>query len=184
MTRGFPAAALLAAAIVFAIDQAIKYWITGVLHLDDVGGVRTVTSFYQFTFVPNCGISLGLLGHYSDTHWARVALTAVTSGIALAVLVWLWRERNGADRLALGCIFGGAMGNIVDRLIPAGTLGKLASGAVAYPGCVIDYADLHIGGWRPFLVFNVADAAITLGVLVLLGRALLGGRRVQESSNA
>jgi signal peptidase II len=40
-------------------------------------------------------------------------------------------------------------------------------------GYVVDYADLHFGGWRPFLVFNLGDAAITIGVLVLLGRALL-----------
>jgi signal peptidase II len=58
----------------------------------------------------------------------------------------------------LGAILGGALGNIVDR--------------VRF-GYVVDFADLHFGDWRPFLVFNVADAAITLGVLVLLVRALL-----------
>ncbi|MCE3590604.1 signal peptidase II, partial [Escherichia coli] len=63
-----------------------------------------------------------------------------------------------ADQIALGAILGGALGNIVDRV-------RL--------GYVVDFADLHFGEWRPFLVFNVADAAITLGVLVLLVRALL-----------
>ena len=181
-----PAPALIAAALVFAVDQAAKYWITGVLDLDDLAGVREVTGFFRFTFVANCGISLGLLGSFSDTAWVRVALTLVTSGIAAAVLVWLWRERSPVDRLALGCIFGGALGNIADRLIPAPLFGKITSGGVRYPGCVIDFADLHIGDWRPFLVFNVADAAITVGVLVLLVRALLGPRRgqVQESSHA
>ncbi len=53
---------------------------------------------------------------------------------------------------------GGALGNIVDR---------------SRFGYVVDYADLHFGEWRPFLVFNVADAAITIGVLLLLVRALL-----------
>ena len=180
------APALAAALAVFAVDQALKYWITGVLDLDDLAGTRQVTSFFQFTFLPNCGISLGLLGNHSDTLWVRVALTLVTSGIALAVLVWLWRERSAADRLALGCIFGGALGNIVDRVVPAPMLGKVTSGAVQYPGCVIDFADLHFGEWRPFLIFNVADAAITVGVLVLLVRALLGRdkRPAQESSHA
>lgn len=186
MTRRWPLPALGAAAAIFAIDQAVKYWITGILHLDDFAGVREVTGFFRLTFVANCGISLGLLGDHSDTWWVRIALTLVTSGIALAVLAWLWRERNPADRLALGFIFGGALGNIADRLIPAGTLGKVTSGAVGYPGCVIDFADLHIGEWRPFLVFNVADAAITVGVLVLLVRALLGRdkRPAQESNHA
>ena len=68
------------------------------------------------------------------------------------------RERNRQDLLALGLILGGALGNIVDR--------------VRF-GYVVDYADLHFGDFRPFLVFNVADAAITIGVLILLIRALL-----------
>ena len=59
---------------------------------------------------------------------------------------------------ALGLVLGGAIGNIVDRV-------RL--------GYVVDYADLHFGEWRPFLIFNLADAAITIGVLILLARALL-----------
>jgi signal peptidase II len=55
-------------------------------------------------------------------------------------------------------VLGGALGNIVDR--------------IRY-GFVVDFADLHFGEWRPFLIFNVADAAITIGVLLLLFRALL-----------
>ena len=185
-TSRAPTKALIVALIVFAIDQALKYWVTGVLNLDDLAGTREVTGFFRITFLANCGISLGLLGDHSDTQWVRVALTLVTSGIALAVLVWLWRERNSVDRLALGCIFGGAIGNIADRVVPAPLLGKITSGAVSYPGCVIDFADLHFGEWRPFLVFNVADAAITIGVLVLLVRALFGRdkRPAQESFDA
>lgn len=186
MSRRVPMPALIAALVVFLVDQALKYWVTGVLDLDDFAGTREVTSFFRITFLANCGISLGLLGDHSDTLWVRVALTLVTSGIALAVLAWLWRERSAADRLALGCIFGGAVGNIADRIVPTPLLGKISSGAVSYPGCVIDFADLHIGEWRPFLVFNVADAAITIGVLVLLVRALLGRDRrpAQESFHA
>lgn len=185
MSRRAPWPALIAALLIFAVDQALKYWVTGVLDLDEWAGTREVTDFFRVTFLANCGISLGLLGDHSDTLWVRVALTIVTSAIALAVLAWLWRERSAVDRLALGCIFGGAVGNIADRLIPAGTLGKITSGAVSYPGCVIDFADLHFGEWRPFLIFNVADAAITIGVLVLLVRALLGrDKRPQESSHA
>lgn len=190
MTRGqplgFPRRALTLAALVFVVDQAVKYWVTGVLDLDYLSGTREVTSFFRLTFLPNCGVSLGLLGAFTDSRWVRVALTLVTSGIAVAVAVWLWRERSPADRLALGCVLGGAIGNIADRLVPEGVLGKVTSGAVRYPGCVIDFADLHFGDWRPFLVFNVADAAITIGVLVLLVRALLGRdkRGPVESSHA
>ena len=66
--------------------------------------------------------------------------------------------------LALAMVLGGALGNIVDR--------------VRF-GYVVDYADLHFGTWRPFLVFNVADAAITIGVVILLIRALF----VREKAN-
>ena len=79
--------------------------------------------------------------------------TAIVAG----VLVWLWREQARWDQIALGLVLGGALGNILDRV-------RL--------GYVVDYADLHFGEWRPFLVFNVADAAITIGVLILLARAL------------
>ncbi|MDP9415584.1 MAG: signal peptidase II, partial [Pseudomonadota bacterium] len=60
--------------------------------------------------------------------------------------------------IALAFVLGGALGNIVDRI---------------RFGYVVDFADLHFGDWRPFLIFNVADAAITIGVLLLLVRALL-----------
>jgi signal peptidase II len=70
----------------------------------------------------------------------------------------MWREKARSDVAALGLVLGGAIGNIVDRM-------RL--------GYVVDYADLHFGEWRPFLIFNLADAAITFGVLILLARALL-----------
>jgi len=76
----------------------------------------------------------------------------------VAVAVWMWREPKRGDQLALGLVLGGATGNILDRV-------RL--------GYVVDFADLHFGEWRPFLVFNIADAAITIGVLILLVRALL-----------
>src|SRR3546814_4732965 len=70
----------------------------------------------------------------------------------------MWREKARGDVLALGLVLGGALGNILDR--------------VRF-GYVVDFADFHIGEWRPFLIFNLADAAITIGVLILLARALL-----------
>ena len=70
----------------------------------------------------------------------------------------MFREKNRQDVFGLGLILGGAVGNILDRI---------------RFGHVVDFADLHFGGFRPFLVFNVADAAITIGVLILLLRALL-----------
>ena len=87
----------------------------------------------------------------------RWILVAVTGLIAVVVFVWLLRERKFADIAGLALILGGALGNIQDRFVS---------------GYVLDYADFHVFGYRPFLIFNVADAAITVGVLIILARAL------------
>ena len=72
------------------------------------------------------------------------------------------REKAKGDVIALAMILGGALGNIVDRV---------------RHGFVVDFADLHFGDFRPFLIFNVADACITIGVLLLVARALLLGEK-------
>lgn len=146
---------LAVALVVFAIDQVIKNWVVHGLGLDQVGESRYVLPFYNFTFTQNFGVSLGLFTAGSPE--GRWALVAMTSAIALFVFAWMLRERKLPEIAALGLVLGGALGNIRDRF------------GVGY---VIDYADLHFGGWRPFLIFNLADAAITIGVLIILARSL------------
>lgn len=147
---------LATALAVFVADQLIKWIVVGPLHLDNEYVVRKIVPIFNLRFVPNPGVSLGLLRADSDAmRWALVALTVL---IVVGVTVWMWRERKRADVIALGFVLGGALGNIADR---------------ARLGYVVDYADLHFGWYRPFYVFNLGDAAITIGVLVLLIRALL-----------
>ena len=167
--RDIPRAGLIAAAALFVADQLAKWTVTGPLGIRNLGDARTITGVFDLRFVPNVGISLGLLP--ADGHFTRWALVVLTGAIAVGVGIWMWRERNRADQVALGLVLGGAIGNILDR--------------VRF-GYVVDFCDLHLGEWRPFLVFNVADAAITVGVLVLLVRALLGRdkRPAQESIHA
>jgi len=147
---------LLTALATFAVDQAIKAWIVGPLALPQIGQI-TLLPIFNLTFTENTGISLGLLNAAGSVNgrWMLVALTAV---IALVVFGWMLRERRWGETLPLGLVLGGALGNIRDRV---------------RVGYVIDYADLHFGSFRPFLVFNLADAAITLGVLIILARAFL-----------
>ena len=154
--RSAPVGGLRLAAAVFLLDQFAKIGVTDGLRLDGLGDVQELTRFFALRFVPNRGVSLSLL--HASNEPMRWALVALTGAIATGVAVWMFRETNRQDRLALGLILGGALGNIVDRV-------RL--------GYVVDFADLHFGEWRPFLVFNVADAAITIGVLVLLVRAFL-----------
>jgi len=143
------------AALIFVADQLIKWIVINPLALKQARQIALLPIF-NLTWVENYGVSLGLLTADSDT--SRWLLVALTAAIATGVAVWIWREKVRADALALAMVLGGALGNIVDR---------------ARFGYVVDYADLHFGSFQPFLVFNVADAAITIGVLLLLLRALL-----------
>ena len=140
---------------VFAIDQLVKWTMTGPLALREVGEI-VLLPIFAFTYTENNGVSLGLLS--ADTATGRWLLVALTAGIATGVAVWMTREKNRWDIVALGLVLGGALGNIVDR--------------VRF-GYVVDFLDLHFGEFRPFMIFNVADAAITCGVVLLLARSLL-----------
>ena len=148
--------AFLVAGIIFLVDQLSKWAVTGPLGLTVEGDQRYVLPIFNFTRTHNLGISLGLFR--ADSEGARWVLVAVTAAIALAMLVCIVREPRHGDRLALGLVLGGAVGNILDRI-------RL--------GYVLDFADLHFGAYRPFLVFNIADAAISIGVVILLVRAFL-----------
>jgi signal peptidase II len=146
---------LIVAFLVFVLDQAVKWVVAYPLQLEFRHSIEIV-DFFNLTFVKNSGVSLGLLS--ADGDLGRWLLVALTGAIAIFVALWLWREKRRDDSTALAFVLGGALGNIVDRV-------RL--------GYVLDYADLHFGEWRPFLVFNIGDAAITIGVLLLLVRALL-----------
>jgi signal peptidase II len=147
---------LVLAALIFIADQAVKWWVTGPLALRQVGDQIVVNPIFNFTRTHNYGVSLGIFTAQSDA--SRWALVGMTAAIALVVLVWLLRERKLADIVPLGMVLGGALGNIRDRV---------------GLGHVIDYADLHFGTFQPFLVFNLADAAITIGVVIILARSFL-----------
>ena len=140
------------AAAVFVADQLVKYWITVIVDLRARVMLPVVPGF-NLTWVENNGVSMGLLRAEGDL--GRWLLVAVTLAIASGVAVWITREANRIDAMALGLVLGGALGNIVDR--------------VRY-GYVVDFFDVY---WRDhhFYVFNVADSAITIGVIVLLVRA-------------
>jgi signal peptidase II len=150
---------LAIAACVFALDQLIKALVIHTLDLPNRLVVEVLPVF-RLAWVENRGISMGFLT--ADTAAARWLLVALTVGIAIAVVAWLWRERIATDGAALGLVLGGAAGNITDRV-------RL--------GYVADFLDLHFGVVHPFLVFNVADAAITIGVLLLVLRALFARPR-------
>src|SRR3954466_9872236 len=144
------------ALVVFALDQLAKWIVTDPLGLNQLGDHLVLLPIFNFTYTQNEGISLGLLNATNPV--GRWMLVALTSGIAIGVAVWIGRERSRIDQAALGMVLGGALGNILDRI---------------RFGYVVDFADLHFGDFRPFLVFNVGDAAISIAVVILLLRAFL-----------
>ena len=172
-----PALGYAIALIVFVLDQTAKWLVTNPLQLQAVGQIELLPIF-NLTWAENYGISLGLLTASSDS--ARWMLVALTSAIAIGVAVWIFREKQRGDQIALGMVLGGALGNILDR--------------VRF-GYVVDFADLHFRGvppylcpsfdngvCRPFLIFNVGDAAISIGVVILLLRAFLVRKNAPEET--
>lgn len=143
------------ALLVFVFDQATKWVVTYPLDLSFRRQIELLP-FFDLTWVENRGVSMGFLT--ASDEMMRWILVLITSAIAIFVAVWLWREKRRDDAWGLALVLGGALGNILDRI---------------RFGYVVDFMDLHFGDWRPFLVFNIADAAITIGVLLLLLRALL-----------
>ena len=152
------------ALVIFLADQLAKWGVAGPLQLRDIGQI-VLLPIFNLTWTENNGISLGLFN--ATTEIGRWMLVAVTSAIAVAVAVWIGREKARWDQAALGLILGGALGNILDRV---------------RHGYVVDFADLHFGEFRPFLVFNVGDAAISIGVVILLLRAFLMRNEKPEES--
>ena len=142
------------ALLIFAVDQWSKNYVTKTLGIDRIGDAMELLPIFDLRFTRNFGVSLGMFEATSpEMRWGLVAVTGL---IALVVTIWMLREKLLGDILALSLILGGALGNIKDRYDL---------------GYVVDFADLHFGEFRPFLIFNVADAAITIGVLIVLARA-------------
>ena len=158
--------AYLFALVIFAADQLSKWFVTGPLGLVLEGQQLKLIPIFDLTRVHNYGISLGLAQATSDTQ--RWILVGVTAAIAVGVAWWIRKEEQRGDQLALAMILGGALGNIVDRV---------------QFGYVVDFLDLHFGTFRPFYVFNVGDAAISIGVVILLLRAFLFREKAPEGTN-
>jgi signal peptidase II len=145
------------AALVVALDQLSKFWILQVFDLPARGSAPALGPL-RLTMVWNRGVSFGLLR--ADVDLTRWALAAFSIIVSVFLAVW---ARNASRRLtavALGLVIGGAIGNVVDRI-------RFAA--------VADFIDVS----RLFFpwIFNVADAAITCGIALLLLDTLLQERR-------
>jgi signal peptidase II len=138
-------------------DQLSKWWL--VAHVMQPEHVERVTSFMNFVLVWNRGMIFGLLGRF-DPHLTRYFLLIIAALIMFLLGRWLFRTNSTPVAVGLGFIMGGALGNIVDR--------------VRY-GAVVDFIDLHMYGYH-WYAFNLADAAIDVGIACLLLDSIIRGR--------
>lgn len=109
-----------------------------------------ITSFFNIVLTWNRGVSFGML--HSVEEWMPLALIGLTSCIVLFMSFWLMRAQEKYTILALGCVIGGAIGNIIDR--------------VRF-GAVVDFLDFHVSGFH-WPAFNLADSTIFVGVVILI----------------
>jgi signal peptidase II len=149
-----PAAGGLVAIAVVLVDQIAKIGVLSYSNRSEIGP-RPLAPFLDLTLRWNRGISFSLFA--SDSAAGQTVLLALTLAATGLLAWWLFRSRSAPSAVGLGLIIGGALGNAIDRIAH---------------GAVIDYLDLHAFG-RHFFVFNIADAAINIGVALLILDLLL-----------
>ena len=144
------------AAVIFVIDQLTKWWVLHVMDLARVGAIDVFPPFLNFRMAWNTGINFGLLSGNAD--WTRWVLISVALGIVLFVVVWMRRDPPDRKGLAFaGLLIGGALGNVVDRLLY---------------GAVADFLNMSCCGIDNPYAFNVADISVFVGAV---GLAIFSG---------
>ena len=150
---------LILAIIIILADQFTKTLIIGYYRLGDS---TPVTSFFNIVRAHNTGAAFSFLAGAGG--WQRWFFTGV-GAVATIFILWMLRSHHGQKlfAFALACILGGAIGNVIDRLIH---------------GYVVDFLDFYYGTWH-FPAFNVADSAITIGAVCLILDEILRVRRAR-----
>lgn len=144
------------ALVIIVIDQLTKAWMIDGLSLQEVRQIPVWPPLFHLSWVENTGVSFGLFGGGS-ARWALVVFSII---VACVLAVWAMRADRRLLAAALGMVMGGALGNVIDRI---------------RFGYVVDFLDFSGIGFFPW-VFNVADSAITIGVVLLILDSFLSER--------
>ena len=140
------------ATTIFVVDQVLKYWVVHVLRLDRLREIDVLPPWLNLRMAWNQGVNFGLMA--SDTDVTKWILIAVALAIVAWVWIWIWRANVGKlARFAAGLLIGGALGNVIDRLLY---------------GAVADFLNMSLPGWQNPYSFNVADIAIFAGAIGLV----------------
>jgi signal peptidase II len=159
--RRFLALGLKVAVLLLLADQATKLALIYGTHLR-LTYPWPLLPFLDFTVVWNRGISYGLFQQNSDL--GRWILTGVKIVAAIVLFFWLRKAENRLEAVGIGLIIGGAIGNAIDRILH---------------GAVFDFVHFHVGSFS-WYVFNVADAAIVIGVVLMVASPFLGFARSDD----
>ena len=152
--------ALGLAFVVIILAQASKFWIVHGIDLPRLGKIE-ISGIFDLSYVENRGASFGIL------HGMRWPLAVISIGVSLGLAGWLGRLKRPVAAVGVGFIIGGALGNLYDRL------------AYGYVVDFLDFSGLHFP-W----VFNVADAAINVGIAFLLLDAWQMGQAEKTAEKA
>jgi len=138
------------AGTVLVLDQVVK-WLA--LHRLPLGlPVTVIDGFFSLTLVMNPGLAFGMLGTVpTGWRWVVAVLSMIAVGVLATLATRLLPQGGKVAAIAIGMIFGGAAGNLIDR---------------ARFGAVVDFLDFYWRGWH-WPAFNVADSAISVGVALL-----------------
>lgn len=140
---------LFVALFALAADQLHKYWMIEIYGIAERGRVA-ITSFLDLVMAWNPGISYGLLPQ--DSLLGRLLLIGFSAVAVIALFLWMSNSASRLVAVSLGLIIGGAIGNLIDRLVY---------------GAVADFFSFHFAGFY-WYIFNIADVAITMGVIGLI----------------
>lgn len=152
------------AGTIVALDQITKAVVLE--HLPPGVAIHVIDGFLSLTLVMNTGLAFGLLGGLPAAWRWVVALLSIGALVVLArVAMRVVADGGWVPRLSVALIFGGAVGNLIDR---------------ARFGAVVDFVDVHARGYH-WPAFNVADSAITIGVTLLAIHLTLGGPAARRS---
>lgn len=141
-----------AAVVAFIVDQLSKYLVIHVMALEQVRAIDVLPPLLNFRYGENRGINFGLFDEGTEaSRWALIGLATV---ISAAVLIWAWRtQMSHLASLSAGFLIGGAMANVLDRLLY---------------GYVLDYLNMSCCGINNPFVFNLADVFIFAGAIGLV----------------
>lgn len=141
-------------ALVILLDQASKWVVNSTMELYET---ISLIPFFQLTYLRNTGASFSFLAHAGG--WQRWLFVGIATAASIVMVLWLKHlpANRKWESAAWALVIGGAVGNLIDRLIY---------------GYVIDFLDVFFRDWH-FPAFNVADSAISVGVAILLIDALV-----------